>query len=80
MKTFLSDEEKFKKGETLKKYKSSNYERNFEAHAGLIFEFIEQDPANFRISYKFNEVLEEKHQKKIEEYIRDFLKTWMEKI
>lgn len=70
-------ETEFKKGNIIEKNKSPNYERNFEAHAGLIYEFIDQDPLNFRVSYKFNKLLNAQHEQKlITDYIKDFLRSW----
>lgn len=70
-------EKAFKKGETIEKDRSPNYERNFEAHAGLIYEFLDQDPNNLRVSYKFNEVLDKENEiKLITDYIKDFLRSW----
>lgn len=62
-------EQTFKKGEIKKTGRSPNYERNFNAHAGLICEFIDQNPQNFSISYRFNETKKDK----IEKYIEYFL-------
>lgn len=68
---------KFKEKKTIEKNRSPNYERNFEAHAGLIYEFLDQDPNNLRVSYKFNEVLDEENEPKlITDYIKDFLRSW----
>ncbi len=66
----------FEKGEKERKYPSSNLERNFNAHAGLLYEFIDQDYKNLRLSYKLGEILDKDHKKKIEDYIKDFLKVY----
>jgi hypothetical protein len=67
-------EQNLKKGEINERGRSPNYERNFNAHAGLIYEFIDQNPQNFSISYRFNEILDETKKDKIEKYIKYFLK------
>ncbi|PMQ01619.1 MAG: hypothetical protein CBR30_05425 [Dictyoglomus sp. NZ13-RE01] len=64
------------KNDMYRKGNPSNYQRNFEAHAGLILEFLAEDPINYRVSYKFGEVLEKNSNKEVTEYINDFLKIW----
>jgi len=66
----------FEKGNIETKPPSSNMERNFNAHAGLLYEFIDQDYKNYRLSYKLGEILDKDHKKKIEDYVKDYLKAW----
>jgi hypothetical protein len=66
----------FKEGNIETKPPSSNQERNFNAHAGLLYEFIDQDYKNYRLSYKLGEILDKDHKRKIEDYVKDYLKAW----